>query len=70
MSRLTPTAFIVESEPPQICQLCGAFEECRPYGPGGKQICFTCMQKDEPLAQRQLRRRVQGLPPEPEGVAN
>lgn len=31
------------------CQLCGAEnEELRPYGPGGKSICFKCGMKDEP----------------------
>lgn len=39
------TVFIAE-EPPGRCELCGAVEETRPYGPNGKQICFSCGEKD------------------------
>ena len=38
-------AWIV-AEPDGRCELCGAVEETRPYGPGGKQICHPCGQKD------------------------
>ena len=37
---------IIENEAPNICELCGAFEELRPYGPKGERICFDCGQKD------------------------
>lgn len=33
--------FIAE-QPPEVCELCGIIEECRPYGPKGEQICFDC----------------------------
>lgn len=33
--------FIAE-ELPQVCELCGKIDECRPYGPNGEQICFEC----------------------------
>lgn len=33
---------VIMEEPPQVCEMCGAIEECRPYGPNGEQICFTC----------------------------
>lgn len=38
------TAFLVEEEG-QHCELCGAFAELRPYGPGGKRICYDCGMK-------------------------
>jgi hypothetical protein len=47
--------FIAE-EPPGRCELCGAVEETRPYGPGGKQVCFSCGMKDEEEAERQFRK--------------
>lgn len=34
--------FIIEPEPSRNCELCGAFEECRPYGPNGEQGCISC----------------------------
>lgn len=40
------TAFLVEEEPLH-CELCGAFGELRPYGPGGKRICYDCGMKPE-----------------------
>lgn len=33
-------------EPDGRCELCGAVEETRPYGPNGEQICFACGEKD------------------------
>lgn len=33
-------------EPPRVCELCGATEECRPYGPNGEQICLACGVKE------------------------
>lgn len=36
--------FIAE-ELPQICELCGIIDECRPYGPNDEQICFGCATK-------------------------
>lgn len=35
--------FVIEREPDRDCELCGIRSECRPYGPGGKQICHPCM---------------------------
>ena len=28
---------------PFPCYLCNDVKETRPYGPGGKEICFDCM---------------------------
>lgn len=36
------------------CQLCGKVDELRPYGPGGKFVCFECAMKDEAEAKRQF----------------
>jgi hypothetical protein len=30
----------------KVCELCGAVKELRPYGPGGKFICFDCAMKN------------------------
>ena len=42
----TPITIIVEPEPHRACELCGTVAECRPYGPGGKQVCYECAMKD------------------------
>lgn len=36
----------IMEEPPGRCELCGAIEETRPYGPNREQICFSCGEKD------------------------
>lgn len=41
-------------EPPRTCEFCGAFAECRPYGPNGEQICFKCGQKDPETTERKM----------------
>ncbi len=33
--------FIAE-ELPQVCEICGVVDECRPYGPNDEQICINC----------------------------
>jgi hypothetical protein len=39
------------------CEICGKTEELRPYGPGGKNVCFDCMMLDEAEAKRQFAAR-------------
>ena len=51
--------FIAE-ERPMVCSMCGAFEETRPYGPGGSRLCFGCAMKDEKQAERQFALQVLG----------
>jgi hypothetical protein len=51
--------YISEEEPDQ-CELCGAFEERRPYGPNGERVCFDCAMKDEEAAKRQFCKQVLG----------
>ncbi len=36
------------------CQECGQTKELRPYGRGGRFVCFACMMKDEDEAKRQF----------------
>jgi hypothetical protein len=45
---------IIAQEEEQECELCGAFEECRPYGPTGEQVCFDCGTKDEETTKRKM----------------
>ncbi|KKL24022.1 hypothetical protein LCGC14_2419500 [marine sediment metagenome] len=42
----------ISAEPPKTCELCGVHEECRPYGPNGEDVCFSCGMKDEAAAKR------------------
>lgn len=45
---------IIAAEEDQECQLCGAFDECRPYGPNGEQVCFDCGMKNEEATKRKM----------------
>ncbi len=61
MSRKTSDGvFLIEPEPAQPCELCGAHEECRPYGPNGEQVCFACGMKDEDACDRAIQARLHG----------
>lgn len=50
---MTSRGIIIE-EPPQVCELCGVVEECRPYGPKDEQICFECAMKDKETTERKM----------------
>lgn len=39
--------FVIESEPEDTCEYCGAHKETRPYGKNGARICFKCAMKPE-----------------------
>lgn len=45
----------ISQEPDQVCELCGVIDECRPYGPNGEQICFSCGQKDIEATEQKMR---------------
>lgn len=47
----------IMAQPPGRCELCGAVEETRPYGPKGEEVCFDCGMKDEESAKRGFERR-------------
>lgn len=36
---------VIMPQDPEKCELCGAVDECRPYGPKGENICFDCGMK-------------------------
>ena len=38
---------IIQEQPPEVCEMCGVVDECRPYGPNDENICFDCAMKDE-----------------------
>ena len=44
----------IASELDQVCELCGAIAECRPYGPNGEQICFDCGMKDRETTEKRM----------------
>jgi hypothetical protein len=50
----------IEAEEPDECELCGAFEETRPYGPNGERVCFDCGMKDEATTKKQFCKQVLG----------
>lgn len=38
---------IIAEQPPEVCEMCGVIDECRPYGPNDENICFDCAMKDD-----------------------
>jgi len=46
MSQNIDGLIIIEHEADDICEECFKIAETRPYGVGGKRICFECGQKD------------------------
>jgi len=44
----------IAEELPQVCQLCGIINECRPYGPNDEQICIECAMKDPETTERKM----------------
>lgn len=49
---------IIEQTPPAKCEMCGAFEELRPYGPNNENICFECGMKDEATSTKKFSERL------------
>ncbi len=50
----------IAPEPAGKCESCGAWEELRPYGRSGENICFECGMKDEKAAERAFSLRTFG----------
>jgi len=50
----------IKEQTPEACQLCGAIDECRPYGPNGENICFECGMKDEETTRKQMAKYIFG----------
>ena len=44
----------IANEPTQVCELCGAIDECRPYGPNNEQICFDCGMKHPETTRKKM----------------
>lgn len=42
MTKKVDGIIYIEPEYPAKCELCGKTAELRPYGPGGKRVCFGC----------------------------
>jgi hypothetical protein len=49
-----PNVLLIEEEAPDTCELCGEEAELRPYGPGGKRICFNCAMEDREGTERRF----------------
>lgn len=52
---------VIEPEPDGKCELCGKMDELRPYGPGGKRICWDCGQLDPERTQHNFRIQLLGM---------
>lgn len=47
MSKRIGNVAVICAEPPAKCEECGKKAALRPYGKGGKRICYDCAMKDE-----------------------
>jgi hypothetical protein len=45
---------IIAEQPPEVCEMCGTVDECRPYGPNDENICFECAMKDKETTERKM----------------
>jgi hypothetical protein len=45
---------IIAAEDPDECEICGAFEELRPYGPNKERICYGCGMKDRATTEKMM----------------
>lgn len=58
MTKRIGNVVILETEPNDICEVCGVKDELRPYGRFNTdkkrrlKICFDCMKKDEKEAEK------------------
>lgn len=46
MAERIGNTLVIAPTKPAPCELCGAMEELRPYGPNGENICHGCANKD------------------------
>ena len=52
--------FIAE-QLPEVCELCGKIDECRPYGPNDENICFDCAMKlDQAIVEKKMKAYIFG----------
>ena len=45
---------IIAEQEPEVCEMCGIVDECRPYGPNDENICFECAMKDEETTKKKM----------------
>lgn len=45
---------IIAEQPPEVCEMCGKVDECRPYGPNDENICFDCAMLDRETTERKM----------------
>jgi len=55
MTKRVGNLTIIEITDNAQCELCGVIDELRPYGPGGKNICFECGEKDRETTEARMR---------------
>lgn len=60
---------IIAEEKKSACELCGEKAETRPYGPGGKRICWNCGLKDKEGIAKRMSKYLFGDEPTPEELA-
>ena len=60
MTRKIGNAIILEPEADSKCELCGAVEETRPYGPNGERICYGCGMKNKQQTEQMMRHTLFG----------
>jgi hypothetical protein len=56
MSRNIQGVIVICEEDPDTCEMCGRFEELRPYGPKGEKVCFDCAMKDPKGTEERMRK--------------
>ncbi len=64
MTKRVGKTVLIEPELSSECELCGEVKELRPYGPGGKRICFQCAMKDPEGTKRRANAILFGAPEE------
>lgn len=53
---------VIQAQGDAKCELCGKMAELRPYGPGGKNICYGCAVKDKARTEHNMRIQLFGNP--------
>lgn len=61
MSKLIGGIPVIYEEEPRECELCGKFEETRPYGPKGERICHACAMKDPVTTKKMMKKVLFGI---------
>lgn len=64
MSIRIGNTIILRVEGPAECELCKKVAELRPYGPGGKCVCFDCAKKTPEIMRNNCRVQLLGEPGE------